>query len=193
MGGKKGKKRGIPLHAKAGVQSEGWEEPDSLLARSTCPLGRTGSQGPSRVGSRVPCSVPRGWIPAAGSLARKVLPRGQAIPACVLLCPGNCRPQPACPEPAASQRQQVHGRVEPKVCAGPSPLADELGPSVAKNSKLVAKPFFQSVLVPAEPGALPLPAGGCRDAAPSRGSLPEEGMLSLCRAPIPLKLLSLWG
>lgn len=185
MGGKKGKKRGIPLHAKAGVQSE---RPTASLPAALAPLAGQAARGQAGLAAGCPAVSLVAGFQRQGAWHVRCCPGASA---CVLLCPGNCRPQPACPEPAASQRQQVHGRVEPKVCAGPSPLADELGPSVAKNSKLVAKPFFQSVLVPAEPGALSLPAGGCRDAAPSRGSLPEEGMLSLCRAPIPLKLLSL--
>ena len=73
------------------------------------------------------------------------------------------------------------------MCAGPPPLADELGSQMAKNSKLVAKPFFfHPGLVQPAPGALLLPAGGCRDTSPSRsGLLPEEKKLLLCRAPTP--------
>lgn len=69
------------------------------------------------------------WLNSSGrghGTARMMLPQGQAIPACMCFCPGNCRLKPACRQRDASQRHQVHGRVEPEVCAGPPPLADVL-------------------------------------------------------------------
>lgn len=66
----------------------------------------------AKQGSRIPSMDPHSWIPAAGDTARMMLPRGQAIPVRVCFYPGNCRLNPACRERAASQRHQVHGRVE---------------------------------------------------------------------------------
>lgn len=56
------------------------------------------------------------------------------------------------------------------MCRATSSLTDQLGPSIAKTSKLVAQAFWQRVLVRALPG------------------LPEA-----VQGSIPLQLLSLWG
>lgn len=167
------------MHSKSGVQSEGWEAPNSLLAHIIAPMAGQGARGQAGLAAVYPAVCPAVSLVAGfqgRNLARPALPRGQAVPACVFLCPG--------PGPAASQRHQVHGRVEPKVRAGPRPLSGELGASIAKISKLVAKPLFQRVLVPEL----------CR-ALPGRRSHPRlaagEGRASLCRAPIPAAPLPL--
>lgn len=61
-----------------GCRARGGKHPTASLP-TALPLWPDREAGASGAGSRVPCSVPRGWI--AGNLARKMLPRGQAIPA----------------------------------------------------------------------------------------------------------------
>lgn len=148
---------------------------ESSFAPSACPLGQVGWGGarPGRQqGGWLPAAVPRGWIPAAGNAARMMLAGGQAIPACVCFRPGNCRLKSVCREHAPSQRHQVHGRVEPSLCAGPPPLDDELGSWTA-----TCKAGDQTVLVPHRFGAAGTrsPDAAGQGASPSRlGLLPEE-------------------
>lgn len=171
--------------------------PDSPSAPSTCPLGQAGGReaGQGRqhvVGS--PCH------PLAGFQQRRTRHVG--------CCPGAKRPLRACASVRATAAPRLRAgdillpnstkftaRLSHRVCAGPPPLANELSSQMAKNPKLLAKPFFfQLGLVQPALGAVPLPARRCRDSSPSRsGLLSKEEKLLLCRAPTPLPLPSLWG